>query len=258
VLTEHVGPVGYESRALELVERAAVASVGRASARLAEGLVTLNDKVEEELRRLAPGRPVARIPNGVDGQRYRPAQPGEREALRERLGWDERPRALFVGRLVAKKGVDLALAATARAGVELVVAGPGRWPDGAARDGVSLLGSQPPDRVAELYRAADVFLLPSRGEGFPVTAQEAMASGLPVLLADDPRYAPYVEGAGRGVTLAAAEPAELEHALHDLLRHPEALAAAGREAADHAAREYSWRRTADEHERFYEGLAAAR
>jgi D-inositol-3-phosphate glycosyltransferase len=257
VLTEHVGRVGYDSAVLDGVEGAAVASLGRWSARLAEGIVVLNEKVEAELRRLAPGRELVRILNGVDGERYHPAGEEERRALRERLGWDERPRALFVGRLVAKKGLDLALAGGARAGVKMVVVGPGTPPTSGAD--VELLGPQPPELVAELYRAADAFVLPSRGEGFPVTAQEALASGLPVVLADDPGYAPYVDGAGAAVRLVSLTEEAVAGALRELTAaDPGARQAAAQQAVAHARERFSWRRAADEHEALYERLARLR
>ena len=253
--TEHVGHVDYASPLLDGVQRLAFATLGRAAARSAEGIVVLNGKVEAELRALAPAAEVVHIHNGVDGTRYRPPAPGERAALRARLGWDDRPRVLFVGRLVAKKGLEHALAAAgvAAGAWELVVAGPGKpppHPTGAAR----LLGAVAPHAVAELYRAADAFLLPSRGEGFPITAQEAMASGLPVVLADEPGYAPHVDGAGRGVRLAPTDPALLAAAVAAALTDPEA----GDLAAVHARRAFSWARAAGEHEALWERLRARR
>jgi D-inositol-3-phosphate glycosyltransferase len=252
VLTEHVGTVGWSRPSLGLAERAAVATLGRASARLADGLVALNGNVQAELRRLAPGRPVERIPNGVDTERYRPGDAGERERLRAGLGWDERPRALFVGRLVEKKGVGLAIGAAARAGVELVLAGPGR-PPSPLPGGVEALGAQTPERVRELYRAADVFLLPSRGEGFPVTAQEALASGLPVVLCDDPSYSDYTYGAGPAARLAAADEEALAAALRELLAGDRDVMS--RAAREHACAAFSWARSADAHERLYRRLS---
>jgi D-inositol-3-phosphate glycosyltransferase len=251
VLTEHVGTVGWESRPLTLAERAAVATLGRACARRAHALVALNGKVEAELRRLAPGRPVERIVNGIDSDLYRPAEPGERDRLRAELGWDSRPRALFVGRLVEKKGVGLAIEAAAKAGAELVLVGPGE-PPRPLPGHVELLGAQSPERVRELYRAADVFLLPSRGEGFPLTAQEALASGLPVVLPEDPSYEDYVAGAGPGARLAQPSADAVGGALRALLDGD--LEAAGRAARAHAVAAFSWQRAADEHERLYERL----
>lgn len=253
VLTEHVGHVHYESPVLDAVQRAAFAAAGRLAVRAAGAVVVLNDKVEAEMRALAGGRPVLRSLNGIDTDAYRPPGPGERAALRERLGWDDRPRVLFVGRLVAKKGVDVAIATARAAGgeFELVLAGPG---DVGAPAGVRVLGAKPPAEIAELYRAADAFLLPSRGEGFPVTAQEAMASGLPVVLSDDPGYAPWVEGSG--ATLVDPRPESILERLLPLLRDAEDRERSGRAAAAHARRTFSWRRVADEHERLYERLLA--
>ncbi|HEX8104367.1 MAG TPA: glycosyltransferase family 4 protein [Solirubrobacteraceae bacterium] len=259
VLTEHVGHVDYETRALDLAESAAIAGIGRLSTRAAEGLITMNPKVADALRGLAPGRPVELIANGVDTEAFRPAAPAARAALRVRLGWDERPRVLFVGRLVAKKGVDVALAAAAAApdAFRLVVAGPGRLP-GPAPANVDLLGAVAPERVAELMQAADAFLLPSRGEGFPVTAQEAMASGLPAVLADDPNYAAHVGGAGDGVRLVAPEGGAVAAALRELLADPDARSAAGARAAAHAQRAFSWGAAMDAHEALFARLSARR
>jgi glycosyltransferase involved in cell wall biosynthesis len=252
VVTEHVGRVPYASRALAGVQAAAFATLGRATARRAQALIALNDKVDAELARLAPDVPRVRIRNGVDSGRYRPPEAGERAALRRELGWDDVPRVLFAGRLVEKKGLPAALAAAeAGAGAfRLVVAGPGRPP--ASGPWAEVLGPLAPDRLARLYRAADAFLLPSRGEGFPVTAQEAMASGLPVVLADDPAYAEYVAGAGEGARLAPVEPRALAGAVLRALSEP----GAGDAAATHARAAFSWAAAADAHERLYERLAA--
>jgi D-inositol-3-phosphate glycosyltransferase len=191
------------------------------------------------------------ISNGVDTTAYRPPDPGEREALRTALGWDERPRALFVGRLVAKKGIDLAIGAARHAdgAFELAIAGPGRPPAGLP-DSVSVLGPQPPERVAGLYRAADALVLPSHGEGFPVVVQEAMASGLPVVVLDDPSYAPYLDGAGQGARRVPADPGAIAGALRELLADPAARAS----AREHARRAFSWAEAADAHEALYASL----
>jgi glycosyltransferase involved in cell wall biosynthesis len=255
VLTEHVGQVPYESPVLDRVQSLAIASVGRAAVRRSQAVVVLNDKVRDEVRALHPPSRIVQIPNGVDAETYRPPEPNERDVIRASLGWDDRPRVLFVGRLVAKKGVGLALQAAAVAGGEweLVVAGPGR-PLQEIPEHVSLLGPQRPARIAELYRAADALLMPSRGEGFPITVQEAMASGLPVVLLDDPSYAPYLRGAGHGARVAPPDADAIAAALSDLVADPGARAAAGAQARTHAQRAYSWPRAADAHEALYASL----
>jgi glycosyltransferase involved in cell wall biosynthesis len=260
VLTEHVGHVPYESRLLDHMESAAMATIGRLSVKAAESVVVLNRQIGAEVEALGPNGPVVQIPNGIDTDIFRPAHNGERDALRRKLGWDDGlPRVLFVGRLVAKKGLDTALEAAAAAlgKFELVVAGPGPLQPESA-PGVKVLGPLESERVAELYRAADALLLPSRGEGFPVTVQEAMASGLPVVMTNDPSYSHYLDGAGDGVSLVPPAPVEIARTLEALLADPEGLAAAGRAGHQHARGAFTWEQAAQRHERLYEGVLAAR
>lgn len=252
VLTEHVGHVGYDSRVVDRLQALAIATAGRFSARRADAIVVLSRKVEVEMRQLAGGRPVEFISNGVDREAYRPADAAERAALREALGWDERPRLLFAGRLVAKKGIGVALDAAALLGgerCELVVVGPGES-DHPVPPNAVLLGAQRRERVAELMRAADAFVLPSTGEGFPITAQEAMASGLPVVLGDDPSYAEY---AGDGVFLAVPRADAVAAVLAPLVDDQGFRARAGASARKQSSR-YSWEAAAESHERLYERL----
>src|SRR6266516_1255456 len=43
------------------------------------------------------------------------------------------------------------------------------------------MGPLPQEELAMIYKASDVFILPSYGEGFPLSIQEAMATGLPII-----------------------------------------------------------------------------
>ena len=260
VLTEHVGHVPYESKALDTVEAAAIKTLGRACLRAAEAIVVNNGRVAAELERLVPGRRLDHIANGVDTQNFRPPTEDERGALRSELGWsDGLPRVLFVGRPVPKKGIDLALAA-AEAGTgrfELALVGP-KEDEVPPTPWVNVLGPQPRDRLRELYRAADALLLPSQGEGFPMTVQEAMASGLPVVLLDDPGYGSQLEGAGEGVRLTAPSAEAVVAALVPLVTNGGEWRVSARAAEAHAKRMFSISRAADEHEALYERVRAGR
>jgi glycosyltransferase involved in cell wall biosynthesis len=257
VLTEHVGHVPYDSAVLDRAEALAIRGLGRHVLRRADAVITYNDRVAGQLAELCPSASLTTILNGVDTDLFRPAGPGERERLRDGLGWDDGPRVLFAGRPVAKKGFPDAVRAVEEAGLpalNLVVAGAERLPAGTPAR-VTALGLLPRERLAQVYRACEAMIVPARGEGFPLAAQEALASGLPLILADDPGYAPNLVGAGAAVHLVG-ERSRFGGALSELLCDPEALEVARQAAATHARSAFSWARTADEHETLYESLLA--
>ncbi|MCL4820205.1 MAG: glycosyltransferase family 4 protein [Vicinamibacteria bacterium] len=180
VLTEHTGRIRPRPVLLRGIEAVAAASIGRLCCRLADEISVLNSRVESEVRALAPGRPVRRVRNGLDPELFRPPAPERRAELRSRWGLT-RPTALFVGRRVERKGFDL-VAQAARGAFDLVGCGRGEGP---APEGVRWLGALEREQVVELYQAADLLVLPARGEGFPLVVPEAMACGLCVVVGDE-------------------------------------------------------------------------
>lgn len=254
VLTEHAGYIKYANPLLDAIERTAMYTIGRATVRAAEGIVVVGTRVEDEMRAVTRV-PVVRIENGVDLERFRPADDDERMRIRNDLGWDARPRILFVGRLVERKGAPLAIAAAKLSTTfRLAIVGPGE--SGTADGAFDHLGAPDDDTLAKIYRASDAFLLPSHGEGgFPLTAREAMASGLPVILRDDATYRAALDPAPAGVRFVAPEPRAIVNAIGDVLAL--GLAARG-EVTAYARRQFHWSRTVDEHLQLYERLRTQR
>lgn len=97
--------------------------------------------------------------------------------------------ALFVGRLVPEKGIDVLLAAWRRLGSKLPLKIVGDGPlaltvttHAQSYPGVAWLGSQNAEQVKSLMRDALVLILPSTWyEGFPMIVAEAYAAGLPII-----------------------------------------------------------------------------
>jgi glycosyltransferase involved in cell wall biosynthesis len=246
LVTQHVGLVAHPSAPVRLVQQAVYATAGRGLLRGSRAVLTLNASVAAfAVSRGARPERLRHLPNGVDTDLFRAPDSAEaRSGARKSFGLPaERPLVLFVGRLVPKKGYDLLLAGHhPEADYDLVFAGDGTA-DAAAelagRPGVHHMGALDPERLAEAYRACDVFALPSTAEGFPLTVQEAMASGLPVVTTDDPGYAPYALD-GAGVELLPRDVAALRDTLTRLVGDPSLRERMGSRARDRAERDFTW------------------
>jgi glycosyltransferase involved in cell wall biosynthesis len=254
VLTEHGARGSYPSWALRALESTAIHSLGAVSLRSAQAVIAINSRIAAQVGEFSPRTRVVELPNGIDMSGYRPASAEERSVLRAGFGWDQQPRVLFVGRLVPRKGADLAAQAISRLGSEarLVMAGPGN--PGQLPENAEALGELPPEQVAQLYRAADCFLLPSVAEGFPLSAQQALASGLPVVLSDDPVYEPYLEGAPAGVLRVPRTVDSIVDALREIDCGLRIGAEERANLAEFARTRYSLTRWAERHEALYAEL----
>jgi glycosyltransferase involved in cell wall biosynthesis len=130
--------------------------------------------------------PLHYVPNGVDTQLFRPRPRAQsRAAALTALGFDPlQPLLLFVGRFVPVKRLALVRQmALLRPQWQWCVIGHG--PDRPLVEGlpnVRVLGAQTQDALTHFYAAADLLVLPSASEGFPLVVQEAMACGLPACI----------------------------------------------------------------------------
>lgn len=194
------------------------------AARRVAAFVSLSDQIDDELRThgVAPDR-VVHIANGVDLRHFRPASAEERADARAAFGIGgdpDEPLAVYCGRFVDVKRVDLLARATLAAGLRLAVVGEGPLEDGlravAARDPrLTVLGGA--EDTAPLLRAADVYVSASVTEGMSNSVLEAMAAGLPVVASPASGMEDLL-GAGPGLaadTSEAALGAALRHAAGD-------------------------------------------
>ena len=147
--------------------------------------------VSEELKDLAlktwPGGTIEVIGNGVDTERFHPRE--ESGARSDKL------KVVIVAQLIERKGIQYFLQALARLDdsirqrVSVEVFGTGPYADtlkGLAEtrgllDVVMFHGLAPHEKIPELLRDADLFVLPSLQEGLPLALLEAMASGVAVI-----------------------------------------------------------------------------
>src|SRR5262245_29308442 len=224
------------------------------------------------LYRADPGR-IRVVPPGVNHELFFPRRP---EAAKSRLHLTDVQMLLFVGRLQAHKGPDLAVRALAEAVareplrtrdvVLAIVGGPSGVDHGAevARlmdlashlgvgERVMLFPPQPQSRLADFYAAADVVHVPSRSESFGLVALEAQACGTPVVAAAVGGLRYVVEDGAGGFLVAGHDPADHAERMLQVLSDPDAAAEMGRRGA-HDALRFTWDATADQVLGVYRGL----
>jgi glycosyltransferase involved in cell wall biosynthesis len=234
--------------------RAAVAAQMLSAARAAGGLLAVSAALRSDMA--AMGMPEEKIQvhyTGVDLDRFRPC---DRAAAKRGLGV-EGPLIVTPGNLVALKGQQLALQALAAIpGATLLIAGEG--PERLALEaliaklGLShrarLLGSVPPQEMAELLGAADLMLLPSEREGLANVWIEALACGTPLLISDVGGAREVLDRPDAG-RLVAREPKAIAAAAREMLASPPDPAQVRR-----SAERFSWERNGAELHAHLKGL----
>jgi glycosyltransferase involved in cell wall biosynthesis len=197
------------------------------------------------------------IPYGVNIEEFSP-DPGRRSIWREKLGIPEHsPVVVSVGRMVSKKGYGFLLEAlpgllAAHSDAHFVLGGAGdlledfRQRTAEWSDRVHLPGLVLRDVLPDLYRAADIFVLPAvhdrKGnvDGLPNVILEAMASGLPVVASGISGIPLAVEDGVNGRLVPEKEPEPLAAALGELLGDLERCRVMGASSRAKAEGELTW------------------
>jgi glycosyltransferase involved in cell wall biosynthesis len=160
-------------------------------------------------------------------------------------------RLLFVGRDFDTKAGDQVVAAFRilrsrhGTGVELTVIGPPRWPLSELPEGIDFRGPQPREQVDAAMTSHDLFVMPSRFEGFGIAFVEALARGLPCIGRDAFAMPEIIDPVTGGRLIGTEDPEELAEAIESALGDDQLYEACRRLAPERRAY-YTWSRAARE------------
>jgi glycosyltransferase involved in cell wall biosynthesis len=242
-----------------LLKRAVVYGLERLAATCSDAELLQNPEDLPVLRSLGvPHRKLHLLGNGVDLSRFEPAALGRvRTSVRAELGIAEDEVVVgLVGRLVREKGYLEVFDAARRIRVDypdavFLVVGPH---DAAKDDAVSqaemdrasagarivFLGLR--DDVERLYPAMDLYVLASYREGFPRSAMEAAAMGLPIVATDIRGCRQVVDHDRTGLLVGVRDVDALEAAIAALVADPDRRRSMGGAARVKAVAEFDDRR----------------
>ncbi|MFJ9780077.1 glycosyltransferase [Amycolatopsis sp. NPDC101161] len=226
-------------------------------------IATCSDEVFELSRLGVPRSRISIVPCGVDLGRFSPDGPTARRRERHRL--------VAVGRLVPRKGFDIAITALAQLpDTELVIAGgPERGrlsqdPEATrlreladrlgVGDRVRWPGQVSREDMPALLRSADAVVCTPWYEPFGIVPLEAMACGVPVVAAAVGGLTDTVVDGVTGLLVRPHQPKELASRVRRLLDDPALCHAYGTAGHDRAVARYSWDRVAADTLRAYHKL----
>ena len=162
--------------------------------RMSRGVLCIGTAAVEAYRALGtPDGKLHFLPYFCDTTRFEQPDAPAISALRARLCLSGTPVYIFSGALIPRKGVDVLLAAFARVAqrfpkAELVLLGDGSLRptleasvEPSLRNRVHFAGQIPQADLPACYALADVFVFPSRHDGWGVVINEACGAGLPVV-----------------------------------------------------------------------------
>lgn len=175
---------------------------------------------------------------------------------------NDRHRILFVGRLVAQKGIFLGIDALARIKVnyEFLIVGTGplrsKLEEYCRKKGVNarFLGYVEDNELYKLYSESDLLLLPSFYEGLPTVALEAAGSGLPIVAFRGARVDEIVCEENRNFIVETGNIYKLSENIEYLLNNKKIKERIGRKNREKVLKNFNGEKMANEYIRLYETI----
>ena len=160
-----------------------------------DGVIVPTYSAEEYLRVLGVRSDIYVQPTGINFEQFQQVDPERIARLRRSLNLDSEPVLISVSRLSSEKNIDFMVDAIAdlkqRSAIAfrfLIIGGGNDRQRLQARIDqldlgavITLIGSIPPDDIADYYQLGDAFLFASKSETQGMVILEAMAAGLPVV-----------------------------------------------------------------------------
>lgn len=222
----------------------------------ADSVIALTEDMKQTMWSIYD-RDIVVIPNGVELKEYT-------NETSVKVINDAGKRILFVGRLHQVKGVRYLLQAMKIVhkkmhDVQLILVGDGEerehleflTADLAIKECVEFAGKVPHEKVQVYMNQAEVFVLPSLSEGFPVTIIEAMACGLPIVATRVRGVSEIIEDGINGYLVDPKDPVQIARALLKILDNEylrKEMSSNNREEA----KKYSWDEIAVKLEKTYQ------
>lgn len=212
--------------------------------------------------------------NGTDTDQFRPASTTERAQARDRLQLDQTAVVVaFAGAFNWEKGLVHLLRAfpAVRQHVPnavLAIAGGWLWGTGPGSrsrtnglleipeeptDGVQMFGALPHKLMPTFMQSADILVLPSLRDAFPLVALDGMASGLPIIASNVGGLPEIVANEQTGILVPPADDAALESAITRLARDDGLRLRMGKVGRSRSL-EFTWERSVSSMQRVYDAL----
>ena len=219
-------------------------------------VLTPSQELADATRTVGYAGPVTFIPNGVDPDRFTPGEPDADR--RERWGAAEGDVVVLLARrLVEKNGVVYfaqAITKLTSENVRVVFAGDGAERakveqiirDAGRLDRCTFLGNVSNTEMPEIYRAADLSVLPSLMEAVSITGLESMSTGLPLVGTNVGGIPVLIDHGKTGLLVEPRDPAALAGAMDQLIADAQTRSDMGRLARQRIVDRFSWAQIARE------------
>ena len=223
----------------------------------ASSVVANSNSLQDTCKKFLPSKDIGVITNGVDTDLF---YPDTSKAINPK-----EIQFLFISRLMPQKGIDTLIKACHvldQRGIKnykLTIVGEGHlkslmfsliekynlW------DRINFLGWKDLEELPEVYRAADVFVLPSVMEGMSSVTLQAMASGLPIVASKVLGFEEILEEDINGFTAEYNNAGDFANKIERLVQSPELIHKMGQKSFE-KSKQFSWESIAKQYLEHYE------
>ena len=203
-----------------------------------QAIVAIGSQAEQDYKRRFPDKPIFNIPYYCDLSRF---------SLNPTREPHSPVTILFCGQMIQRKGVDLLLQAfeqVIQSGLQARLLLVGREADLPqmmqklaleVRQHIEYAGFQAPDDLPQFFQQSDIFVLPSRYDGWGVVVNQALGAGLPIICSDTVGAAHDLIDPGiNGYVIPSGDVDALTRALTQYLKQPDKLKAASQASTNQA------------------------